>query len=154
MKNVSISTGLAAMVLLLAQAAPGSAQMSAPATSPKCASGDPVVWVNPSKKMYQSSAPVNKGSGANSTSAAYGSGLVNGGYSPMCKSQAVKMGAKMSSTSGSSMKSSSTNAGAMSGSSSMSGKSPAATTPPQGSPMGGQSGNTPGPNGAPPSHSP
>jgi hypothetical protein len=91
--------------------------------SPKCASGDSVVWMSSDKKTYRSSS-------AGSS--------VNGGYTPVCKSQAVQMGAKMAKTAP--------------GSSAMS-ASPAVTTRPQGS-TGSTNGSASNASGGPPAHTP
>ena len=91
--------------------------------SPKCASGDSVVWMSSDKKTYRSTS---------------GSGSMNGGYTQVCKSQAVQMGAKMAKTTP--------------GTSAM-GASPAVTTRPQGS-TGSTNGSASNSSGGPPAHTP
>jgi hypothetical protein len=98
MKFFTIPLALAAIVLsshvALAQTSGSSMQSSSMMSSmPKCASGDSVVAVNTSTKMYMTMAQV-KAATANMTPAQKQAMMAKNHAKMMCKSQATAMGAK------------------------------------------------------------
>lgn len=94
----TITTGLVLTVgMLLATVVPSMAQSSmssSMAAMPKCASGDPVVGVNMTTKMYMTQSQMMAKS-AGMTSAQKQAMMTKNHVKMMCKSQATAMGAKM-----------------------------------------------------------
>ncbi len=81
------------LVLSAAAAAPSLATGVGMMQKPTCAAGDPVVGVNMSTKMYMTHAQM-KAKMANMTQAQIHAAMQKNNVKLMCQSQAVKMGAK------------------------------------------------------------
>ncbi len=94
MKTIAAGLLLAAGMLLVSMQ-PGLAQssMSSSMAMPKCASGDPVVGVNMTTKMYMTQ-PQMQAKSAGMTPMQKEAMMKKNNVKLMCKSQAVSMGAK------------------------------------------------------------
>ncbi len=92
MKAIAAGLALAVgMFFVIAQPAHAQSSMMA---MPKCASGDPVVGVNMTSKMYMTEAQM-KAKAAGMTPAQKKAMMMKNHVKLMCKSQANAMGAKM-----------------------------------------------------------
>ena len=80
---------LAALLLLGGQSAQAADSMHAPMAVPKCAKGDPVIDVNMAKNTYMLHGQKTAGMTNAKTS------MMKNRLMPMCRSAAVRMGAKM-----------------------------------------------------------
>lgn len=92
MKTIAVGLALAAG-MMFASIQPGLAQGMASSMMPKCASGDPVVGVNMTTKMYMTQAQM-KAKSAGMTSAQKQAMMKKNNVKLMCKSEATSMGAK------------------------------------------------------------